>query len=290
MDEPPQPDADETQVRSVEPMDLLRRTYRAWRRDRVARLGAGLAYYALFALVPLLTITIGLAGLAYSQTEVQDAVQDTIAAALEIDRKVVSEALSDTASDFSVSTGLGLIGVGSLLLTASLVFVALQDALDVIWHVPVVAGLERTIRRRAAAFGIILLVSALLIAVVAVQSLIGLVEAALPSGRVFVGTLTKTLARVLSWSLLAGAVALVLRILPRTRVRWRAAVIGGLVTSALLAVGSVAFVFYLRTFAVGSAGGAAGGVLLVLLWFYYMSQIFLGGAVLTRQIDEHTPT
>ena len=37
------------------------RTYEAWRQDRTHRLGAGLAYYALFTIVPLLALTAALA-------------------------------------------------------------------------------------------------------------------------------------------------------------------------------------------------------------------------------------
>ncbi|MCP4965874.1 MAG: hypothetical protein GY926_11615, partial [bacterium] len=40
--------------------DIGLTTYTAWRQDRTMRLGAGLAYYALFTIVPLVLLTIAL--------------------------------------------------------------------------------------------------------------------------------------------------------------------------------------------------------------------------------------
>lgn len=265
--------------------ELLRRTYRAWREDRVMRLGAGLAYYALFALVPLLATLIGLASLAYSQADVQAAVTTALADTLNLERDAVAETLGNALLATSPS-GLGLIGFGSLLLAATLLFVALQDALDVIWHAPVLTGFEYTVRRRATAFVVILLMAMLLITLIALQSMIGLLDTLLPTDRILVSALVKTLASFLSWLLVAATVTLVLRILPRTAVGWPAAIVGGIVTTAALAVGSSLFGFYLRTVGVRSAQGVAAGVLVLLLWFYTMSQVVLAGAVLTRQIDE----
>jgi len=266
-------------------VELLRRTYRAWRGDRVMRLGAGLAYYALFALVPLLAMLIGLASLAYSQADVQAAVSTALADALNLEREAVTETLGDALRATSPS-GLGLIGFGSLLLAASLLFVALQDALDVIWHAPVLTGFEHTVRRRATAFVVILLMAILLITLIALQAMIGLLDTLLPTDQILVSALIQTLASLLSWLLVAATVTLVLRILPRTVVAWPAAIVGGVVTTVALAVGSSLFGLYLRTVGVRSAQGVAAGVLVLLLWFYTMSQVVLAGAVLTRQIDE----
>ncbi|MEL7209226.1 MAG: hypothetical protein AAGK32_13505, partial [Actinomycetota bacterium] len=44
-------------------VDVLRATFISWRDARTKRIGAGVAYYALFALVPLLSLSIWLAQL-----------------------------------------------------------------------------------------------------------------------------------------------------------------------------------------------------------------------------------
>lgn len=267
--------------------DVARRAYLAWRRDRVLRLGAGLAYYALFALVPFLVISIGVAGLVVSTSELTFEVARAVADILAIDPDVVSTALTSAdEATTGAGVGLGVVGIASLVFSASLVFVALQDALDVIWHVPVRTGLQQTVQRRAVAFGVILLGAGLLIGVSAVQSVINVLVALLPSEGAVVDALTRTLLSGLSWALVAGVVATLYRILPRRLVRWRAALVGGALTTLVLVVGTWGFGAYLRTVALGSTSGAASGVVVALLYSYFISQVVLGGAVVTRQIEE----
>ena len=79
-----------------------------------------------------------------------------------------------------------------------------------------------------------------------------------------------------------GVVALLFRYLTDVRVPWRAAVVGAVVTSVMLAVGTVLVGAYLRRFASSSLVGATGSVFLVLLWIYYEAQIVLMGAEFTR--------
>jgi len=85
---------------------------------------------------------------------------------------------------------------------------------------------------------------------------------------------------------------LLFRYLPDSRVPWRAAVIGGAVTTLLVVLGTTVIGFYLRHFGATSVPGAAGGVALVLLWMYYEAQIVLVGAEFTRVValDGELPT
>ena len=47
---------------------LVYDTYNEWSHDRAARLGAALAYYALFSIAPLLVIMIAIAGSVYGES------------------------------------------------------------------------------------------------------------------------------------------------------------------------------------------------------------------------------
>ena len=53
-------------------------------------------------------------------------------------------------------------------------------------------------------------------------------------------------------------------------------------TAAVLAVGTMLVGAYLRRYASSSLAGATGSVFFVLLWIYYVAQIVLVGAELTR--------
>jgi len=56
---------------SSRPASLLRlsvATHKNWRRDRTIRLGAGLAYYSIFTLIPLLALTAAMAAVQLSKS------------------------------------------------------------------------------------------------------------------------------------------------------------------------------------------------------------------------------
>ena len=61
---------------------LLRDTYENWRADRAIRLGAALAYYAVFAAVPLLTSAVAIAGIVFSEAEIQAFLVESLEAIL----------------------------------------------------------------------------------------------------------------------------------------------------------------------------------------------------------------
>jgi membrane protein len=269
----------------------LAETYREWRSDRCIRLGAGLAYYGLFALVPLLTLTIALAGVVFNIDEVQDFLAEPLARLLGADIDDVAATLADQINGRLV-TQLGLIGVGSLLVAASLVFAALQDALNVIWGVPYQAGLEQAVRRRLISFSVVLLTGGALIASLAAQAVVSLLGGLLPADAVAIAA--TTLANgLLPVAIAAVALALIFRLLPHAAVEPRAAVVSGVVTAVVMAAGLLVVGWYLSRFGASSVQGAAGSVFVVLTAIYAQSQIMLAGAelskVLTRRWTSPTP-
>ncbi|MDJ0953980.1 MAG: YhjD/YihY/BrkB family envelope integrity protein, partial [Acidimicrobiia bacterium] len=152
---------------------LLRETYENWRDDRAIRLGAGLAYYAVFAAIPLLTSAIAIAGVIFTEAEIQAFLVDSLEAVLSEVPSDVSEVVDNLAVAIDRSATSGALATVSVLLgvfAASLLFLALQDALNVIWDIPVERGLVLTMRRRLTAFGVVLLVGVALIASLAVQT------------------------------------------------------------------------------------------------------------------------
>ena len=112
-------------------------TYEQWRDHRTIRLGAGLAYYGLFALVPMLAVALALAGLSISQDDVQSYLAEQLSALFGVDADTVAGALADVLDGSGTLAGLGAVGVASLFLTASLLVLALQDAFNTIWERPV---------------------------------------------------------------------------------------------------------------------------------------------------------
>lgn len=261
-------------------VDLLTATYYEWRDDRVLRLGASLAYYALFAIVPFIAISTALAGIIFSTEEVQRFVIERLEGFIQGDVEEMALRLAETLE--GSTQAVGIIGTVSLLFAASVLVGALQDVLNVIWHRPVRAGITNTIRERALAFAIVLLVVAVFIGSLLVETLLGLAEAIVPGNVGVLDSLAGVITSLSSVGLGALAIATLLRLLPYAKVPWRHALVGGFLTAVLMVVGSSLFGWYLSRFGTSSASGVAGAIAGFLVWVYYLAQILLAGAELTK--------
>jgi membrane protein len=181
---------------------------------------------------------------------------------------------------------LGLVGAASLILTASLLVLALQDALNTIWERPVRLGIRHTLMRRLVAFVVVAGAGGVLILSFALNAVTGFLNQLVPDVAV-VESLQEVVGLATSWALAIGVVALLFRYLPDVRVSWVPVLIGATVTALLLAVGTVLVGAYLRRYAASSLVGVTGSVFLVLLWIYYEAQIVLAGAEFTRVLARH---
>ena len=263
-------------------------TYGSWRADRTIRLGAGLAYYGLFSLASVLTLSLGIVRLLGRRNDVDSYLAQRFE---EIFGEIGAELSGMLAEQLSGGTGaqLGLIGLGSLLVTGSLFFLALEDALNQIWGMPVRVGIRSSIRRRLVAFLVLFGAALTLVVSLAVQTSSSLIEALLPGEALGVSALVSFVASSLSWLVLAGAVVLLFRFLPSADIPWRPAITSGVATSALLIVGTALIGAYLRRFGATSLSGAASSLLAVLFWIYYEAQILLAGAQLLKVLTERHP-
>lgn len=263
---------------------ILRETYSVWRAARTLRLGAGIAYYSLFALVPLLSIAAALVGVLISTDDATAFLKSAFDDVAAVDAGALSARIVDGIE--RSATGLGVTGVIVLLISASFLFVALQDALNVIWDAPVRVGLRNTVRRRLLAFGVTLLTASVLISSFLVEAVIRAVDAWIPGDPALLDLLGGVFATGASWMLGVVTIAFLFRLLPYAEVSWRNAFTGAAATVVLVVLGTSLIGSYISRYATSSISGATGSVVAVLLWVYYEVQIILAGAVLTRVLQE----
>jgi membrane protein len=267
---------------------VVAEAYDDWRSGRTIRLGAAIAYYALFAIVPIIAVIAALASFVFSSIDVQDAVGRVSGDLLDTGQQVtVANAVADEIDRASTRAGLGLIGLVSLLLASSLLFVALQDAFNLIWKVPVRRGIRVSARRRLVSFLVVLGLAAILVAILAVRAVGTALRKIFPELPGAVDVLLDIGERLGSVFVLALVTALLLRVLGPVPVRFRALAIGAGTTAVFLVLGIEVLGVYLDKVFTTSLAAAASGVLLFLVWLYYVAQILLAGAHLTRSLDQN---
>jgi membrane protein len=249
---------------------------------------AGIAYFALFSIGPLLFIATGTAGLVFGREVVSAAVQAELRAMVGPEAAVAvadmtSRALGETQGGLALAIGLGV-----LVVTASGVFAALQGALNAVWKVPtvetetMVETVGGLVRARAAAMGLVaaagflMLVS--LLASTALSALGGWLDDRFPGLPVLLRAAQVTL----SLLVLSAMFAAIYKVLPDRSLAWRDVMVGAVVTAVLFTLGKLAIAFYVGYADVGGRFGGAGTVAVVLIWLYYSAVIFLLGAEFTR--------
>ena len=76
--------------------------------------------------------------------------------------------------------------------------------------------------------------------------------------------------------------AVIFKILPDAKIKWKDVWVGALATTLLFLLGKFAISFYISKSNVGSTYGTAGSLVVLLLWIYYSSVILYFGAEFTK--------
>lgn len=264
-------------------LSLLRQAYLKWQKDNAVLLSAALAYYTLFAFAPLLIIATGIAGLVFGRDTTQAYVEHELQLWLgPAGTSFIAGVMEELTNRVSGALAT-LIGGATLVLAASGLFAQLQRALDFIWHVPTPprSPIWHVVKKRALTFGMVLLAGFILAALLLSNTAVTLIDSywvnRFPDGGRYL-TLRNFAASCL---VTIGLIALIYRLLPDFKIRWRHVWIGASVTGLLLNLGTLGIGKYLGTSSVSSVYGAAGTLVIILLWVYYAAQIFFFGAELT---------
>jgi membrane protein len=264
--------------------DLLKEIFSEWSEDKAARLAAALAYYITFSLAPLLLIVIAIVGLLFGEEAVQGRVVEQIQGLVGPDGAQLVQTMLQSTRQSGSNIVATLIGIVTLLLGATGVFVQLQDALNTIWEVAPKPGrgVLGMVKDRLLSFTMLLGIGFLLLVSLAVSA--GL--AALSS---FLGDLLPGLfevAKVLDFVISLGVItllfAMIYKFLPDVKIRWGDVWVGAAVTSLLFTVGKFLIGLYLGYSSAASVYGAAGSLAVLLIWIYYTAQIVLLGAEFTQ--------
>jgi membrane protein len=263
---------------------IVGRTFVSWFKDEASSMGAGIAFYTLFSITPILLIVIWIASAfsapdavqAHVLTQMKILLGDTGAAAV---RTLLVSARYGGKNGWSTA-----VGIVTLLIGATSVFAELQNSLNRIWRTPTPQdnrGLWRVVRSRLLSFGLVLGVGFLLLVSLIVSAGLEGVGSWLGTFIADWHTLVVGLDIALGFAVATALFALIYKYVPREQITWSDVWVGALVTASLFSLGKLVIVVYLGRVAFASAYGAAGSFLVLMLWVYYSAQIFLLGAEFT---------
>ncbi|HEY0749499.1 MAG TPA: YihY/virulence factor BrkB family protein [Steroidobacteraceae bacterium] len=269
-------------------MNLFRKTYelckcaaRYWSSDNASTTGAALAFYSAFSLAPLLIILLTVAALIVGK----NAAYGQIGAQLQgLFGPTTAKVLLNAMQSSQQSQGLvaAITSIVTLLIGATTVLAALEQALEHIWGGTVAAsvGIRGWVRTRFLSLGFILTLGFLLLVSLTVTTVLAGIRAQFAPQAAIVGVIG-VVDFIISLMLVSSLFALIYRYMPTRRLPWKVVMIGGVLTASLFDAGRWIIGLYLAHSTQASAFGAASSFVALLLWLYYTAQIFLFGAEFT---------
>jgi membrane protein len=261
---------------------LARRTFSKSSGDRVSRLAASLAYYAVFCIAPLLLIAVRVAAYFFGEgaarkqlsTQLNGLMGKEGAGAL---FSLVTKA-SASRSDENIATilGVALFGYASIIL-----FDELQASMNTIWNVEnkPTSSWWRTLRDQ-------LLSSAIVVAIIILFLISLLISAALPAVIHYVRNYGAHLGGpvdvIVSLVIFSLVFAVGYKFLPDAKVAWSDVWIGAVIAGGLFTLGKHLLGAYLARSHGTSIYGATGSVAVILVWVYFSARVFSYGAEFTQ--------
>lgn len=256
-----------------------------WSRDPF-RESAVIAYGAIFSLPGLMVVIVSLGGIYFGSELINKHLHENIAKTMGVDTANQIQEMIIYAMKSKDSVWATVIGLIIILIGATGVFVQLQKSLNIIWEVvtePGKSGLWKLIRMRLFSYGLILSIAFLLLISLIITSLLAAagewIRQHWSTSLIWLFHVFNTIASLVFITLLF---AMMFKILPDAKIKWRFVWVGAFITTILFMLGKSLLGLYFGKADPGSGYGAAGSVILVLLWTSYSSMIFFYGAEFTK--------
>ena len=250
-----------------------------------------IAYNAIFSLPGLLVVIITLAGYVFGKDAVSGELHKQIAGVMGPDTADQIKEMIIAANKGSESILATILGVITILIGATGVFVQLQKSLNTIWEVkasPKKSGIWKFFRTRIFSFGLIVSIAFLLLVSLVLSSVLAALGNWMTGDKSEILLIVfKILNFIVSLAIITILFALMFKILPDVKIKWHLVWIGAFFTGLFFVLGKSALGLYFGKAQPGSGYGAAGSVILILLWTSYSSMIVFFGAEFTKAYSDH---
>ncbi|MBC7383787.1 MAG: YihY/virulence factor BrkB family protein [Bacteroidia bacterium] len=255
--------------------------------DNIFKLAAALAYYTVFSLVPMLIIIVWITGIFYDPTMVQGELL------IKLNELIGPQAVTQIHevmlhSKFDQTSGWAkALGIFTLILSATGIFVEIQDSINLIWGLKVkpARGFLKLILNRLLSFSLLISLGFVLTVFLLINVLIAALTYRIEYYFPYVPVgLFYILNQGFIFIIIAFLFSCIFKVLPDAKVRWKDVYPGASLSTFLFMLGKYIIGYYLGKNATISAYGSAGSVIIILMWVYFSSIILYFGAVFTESL------
>ncbi|GAB3416419.1 YihY/virulence factor BrkB family protein [Niabella aquatica] len=265
--------------------EVIKNTFKGFSDHKITKLSGSLAYYTVFSMGPLLVMIISLCGLFLGKEAVEGEVFAVLQGFVGEDTAGQLQEIIKNASLTGKSTIAAIIGGVTLLIGATTVFGEIQDSINTIWGLKAKPkkGWLKMLQNRFLSFSVIVSLGFLLLVSLTITGIIEGVSKGLQARYPDVTVALFYIINLMLTLLISGIIfAVIFKVLPDAKIRWRDVFAGALITAFLFMLGKFGISLYISQTKVGSTYGAAGSLVILIVWIYYSSIILYLGAEFTK--------
>ncbi len=250
---------------------------------------SSIAFYLIFSLPAILIITIYIAGSFYEDQVVRNSLLEQFNNFFGQQSAEAIDKILRNVNEASDSVINRIIGFLTLIVSATTVFVSLQDGINKVWGIVAKpdSNLYRVLKNRLLSLAMAVSVGFLLLVSLVIEASLNffdskVIEIFSESEFYIANTISFSFSVIVTTSVFAC----LFKIIPDAEVKWKNVWMGALITTVLFGIGKYMIGFYLGVSSFGSVYGAAGSLVILLTWIFYSSMIVLFGAQFTAVYSE----
>jgi len=290
---------------SPETVAFIQDAYPRWKKVQADFLAAGLSYFSLFSLAPMLLLMLTITGTVVAQPKMQGIILEKISIWISPEATVSLEEwmskqsqknqknamrpqLEDVQKAESRKTRTTIFGLFLLAFGASQALHQARRIINFVWEVPARdhSFWKKSLHTGFFNIAMLIAVGFFLMTSLAMDGVVGFAwnktHNLLPDFLKDNILILQSANFLTSLTLIGILLALCYRYLPDAKVYWRDVWPGALITAILLAIGKVGISLYLSLSGFQSLYGAASSILVLLFSIHAAAHIFIVGAVITR--------
>lgn len=259
---------------------LIRRTIEKFLEDNCTHIAAGVAYYTLFSMFPLLLAAVSILGFVLGSRELENEIIERVGSFVPTSERLVADTIRGV---IRARGATGLVATLGLLWSGTAIFAAIRRSLNIAW------GIKKPrpfLQQKAIELAMLLSLGGLLVISISITTGISVVRkmsASVPwvspiDGNLIWDTLMAAVPTVFTFT----TFLLLYRFGPNAVIRWRDVWLGALVAALGFEVAKNVFVWYAQNVATYNlVYGSLGTVVAFLMWAYISVIILLFGAELS---------
>jgi membrane protein len=267
-------------------VSLLKQTASEWKKHNPLFMGAGISFYVILSVGPLLVLFLFGLGIFFSEQQAAAEIVDQVKGVLgekpaEVLNNIIKQVTTSSGRFITLMSSIPLIFFGS-----TMVFFQLKYALNIIFEAKQQSSLKENIRKYSFSFLMLLVMASVLFLLVLKNPILNIFKDYLNDVIPVPWLLFRIFEILFSFVLLTFVFLMVYLILPDKKMLFKDLLAGAVVTTFLFTIVQYLIGINAENTKIDNAYGAIGSFTILILWIFYSSLIFLFGASFTKVIAQ----